>query len=135
MKLVIEIDDDTYKQAKLICGFFGNVGGYKAINAIANGTPLPKNHGRLIDAEVFASNVVKYSHQSTKTIGQALADAPTIIERADTCENNIFSKRKKFYIHDMDITFDTELTQEEMEQRFFSALRSIGVIGHRGCPN
>lgn len=52
-----------------------------------------------------------------------------------TCKNNIVPKRKKFYIHDMDITFDTELTQEEMEQRFFSALRGIGVIGHRGCPN
>lgn len=33
---------------------------------------------RLIDADVFAKNVVKYSHQSTKTIGQALADTPTI---------------------------------------------------------
>ena len=33
---------------------------------------------RLIDADVFAKNVVKYSHQSTKTIGQALADTPTV---------------------------------------------------------
>ena len=33
---------------------------------------------RLIDADVFARNVVKYSHQSTKTIGQALADTPTV---------------------------------------------------------
>ena len=33
---------------------------------------------RLIDADVFAHNVVKYSHQSTKTIGQALADTPTV---------------------------------------------------------
>ena len=33
---------------------------------------------RIIDADVFAHNVVKYSHQSTKTIGQALADTPTL---------------------------------------------------------
>lgn len=33
---------------------------------------------RLIDADVFVHNVVKYSHQSTKTIGQALADTPTV---------------------------------------------------------
>lgn len=33
---------------------------------------------RLIDADIFAKNVVKYSHQSTKTIGQALADTPTV---------------------------------------------------------
>lgn len=44
-------------------------------------------------------------------------------------------KKKKFYIHDMDITFNKELTQEEMEMRFFSALRNAGVIGHRGCPH
>lgn len=44
-------------------------------------------------------------------------------------------KYKKFHIHDMDITFDKELTQEEMELKFFGALSSAGVIGHRGCPN
>lgn len=44
-------------------------------------------------------------------------------------------KKKTFWIHDMDITFDKELTQEEMEKRFFGALGNAGVIGHRGCPN
>ena len=43
--------------------------------------------------------------------------------------------KKKFYIQDMDITFDRELTQEEMEKLFFNALYNIGVIAHRGCPN
>lgn len=43
--------------------------------------------------------------------------------------------KKKFYIQDMDITFDRELTQEEMENLFFNALHNIGVIAHRGCPN
>ena len=41
-------------------------------------------------------------------------------------------KKKKFSTYSMDITFDKELTQEEMEKLLFSALRSIGVIGHRG---
>lgn len=41
---------------------------------------LPDEHGRLIDAAVFCENVVKYSHQSTKTIGKALDATPTIIE-------------------------------------------------------
>ena len=45
------------------------------------------------------------------------------------------SKKSKYHISDMDIFFDKELTQEEMEQLFFGALRSIGVRGHRGCPN
>ena len=76
MKLVIDIPDNEYHQ---ICELrLHNRTFYD--DAIRNGTPLPKNHGRLIDAEVFASNVVKYSHQSTKTIGQALSDTPTIIE-------------------------------------------------------
>lgn len=43
-------------------------------------------------------------------------------------------KKSKYHISDMDIAFDKELTQEQMEQLFFDALRSIGVIGHRGCP-
>lgn len=41
---------------------------------------LPEQHGRLIDEAVFCENVVKYSHQSTKTIGKALDATPTIIE-------------------------------------------------------
>ncbi len=44
-------------------------------------------------------------------------------------------KKKTFWIHDMDITFDEELTQEEMEKRFYDALRNAGVTGHKGCPN
>lgn len=50
-------------------------------------------------------------------------------------ETEPIPKKKKFYIHDMDITFDKELTQEEMELKFFGALSNAGVIGHRGCPN
>lgn len=44
-------------------------------------------------------------------------------------------KKNKYHITDMDITFDKEIDQENMERLFFEALRSIGVIGHRGCPN
>lgn len=59
----------------------------------------------------------------------------------EKCENNTLDveseipKKKKYYIHDMDITFNEEISQEEMEKRFFTALRNIGVVGHRGCPN
>lgn len=41
---------------------------------------LPEQHGRLIDEAVFCENVVKYSHQSTKTIGKALDATPTILD-------------------------------------------------------
>ena len=41
---------------------------------------LPDEHGRIIDEAVFCENIVKYSHQSTKTIGKALDATPTIID-------------------------------------------------------
>ena len=41
---------------------------------------LPEQHGRIIDEAVFCENVVKYSHQSTKTIGKALDATPTILD-------------------------------------------------------
>ena len=44
-------------------------------------------------------------------------------------------KKSKFHISSMDITFDKELTQEQMETLFFGALHSIGVKAHRGCPD
>ncbi len=79
MKLIIDIPDNEYRHIK---EYYEKNDIVEAIYSyiIYHGTPLPKKHGRLIDAEVFSHNVVKYSHQSTKTIGQALADTPTIIE-------------------------------------------------------
>lgn len=49
--------------------------------------------------------------------------------------NEDIPKKQKYHISDMDITFDKGITQEEMEGRFFDALRQAGVIGHRGCPS
>lgn len=49
MKLVIDIPEDAYK-------LLNNegvdwLGAEHILNAVANGIPLPKNHGRLIDAD------------------------------------------------------------------------------------
>ena len=49
--------------------------------------------------------------------------------------NEDIPKKQKYHISDMDITFDKVITREEMERRFFGALRQAGVIGHRGCPS
>ena len=46
------------------------------VHAIVNGTPLPKGHGRLIDADKFIS-------EHFGEIARLVDDAPTIIE-ADT---------------------------------------------------
>lgn len=45
MKLIIDIDEETYIKAN--AGILGSLG-----EIIANGTPLPKGHGELIDKDV-----------------------------------------------------------------------------------
>ena len=76
--------------------------------AIRNGTPLPKNHGRLIDAdeleELFREVIGEISKKSEMTKDlehmvrasamtiEMIADAPTIIEEVkadeDSCESD-----------------------------------------------
>lgn len=57
-QIVIEIDDEDYKYLKN--GYFINTSErsgktllQKFLTAIYKGTPLPKGHGRLIDADAF----------------------------------------------------------------------------------
>lgn len=51
MKLVIEIPEEIYEELK---SHYKNItGGLVTHEAIANGTPLPKAHGRLIDADAL----------------------------------------------------------------------------------
>lgn len=75
MQIVIDIPERTYEQLKFLReqGFDG----FETIidKAVANGTPLPKGHGRLIDADAMQ----KYQ---IDTFGQRLLvidTAPTII--------------------------------------------------------
>lgn len=94
MQIVIEISDSLY--SKLIdmnsdsdtCSFNEST----LVESIQHGTPLPKNHGRFIDADELliserpkgiADDVWKESH-----IYKLLSDAPTIIE-ADKAESEV----------------------------------------------
>jgi hypothetical protein len=52
MKLVIDIPEDIY-QYVMNTGTYGHYR-FNSAKAIKNGTPLPKGHGRLIDAGVLA---------------------------------------------------------------------------------
>lgn len=55
MELVINIDDKIYEEIKNrnnICSIY-IPHAYASIYAIENGTPLPKGHGRLIDADAL----------------------------------------------------------------------------------
>lgn len=78
MQIVIDIDEETYNDIKKgkIYSSFRDVP-LESVNAIANGTLLPKGHGELIDRGALPMVV------------QSLYDirlAPTIIE-ADTAES------------------------------------------------
>ena len=78
MRIVIDIDEKLY--AVVTSDFW--CGNYAIQQVIKNGTPLPKGHGRLIDADELYEHVVdKYSEGEQLAID--ITDAPTVIE-ADT---------------------------------------------------
>ena len=73
IQLMIEISEEEYnimKEKKM----FGNVTVWK--NAICNGIPLPKGHGRIIDESKIKKAKYHWEYQFLKYI----TDAPTIIE-------------------------------------------------------
>ena len=90
MQIVIDIPKRTYEQLKFLReqGFDG----FETIidKAVANGTPLPKEHGRLIDAdalikqlEAMANNRWNIQVGASKGLEEAIDivdDAPTIID-------------------------------------------------------
>jgi hypothetical protein len=51
IELVIKIPEDEYNIAKY--GQYGNINVDTVRKALANGTPLPEHHGRLIDADAL----------------------------------------------------------------------------------
>ena len=56
MKIVIDIDEETYADIKKgkVYSSYRDVP-QESILAIANGTQLPKGHGKLMDADAFAN--------------------------------------------------------------------------------
>lgn len=87
IEIVVKIPDKEYKN---ICLMSKDGIGMALYDWIANGTPLPKGHGRLIDADA-----IEYTHAIARCLEDGhnwnelcvteneLYDTPTIIE-ADT---------------------------------------------------
>lgn len=92
MQIVINIPEEAYKLLKNEGVDW--LGAEHILNAVANGTPLPKGHGRLIDADKTAllSNLFCYTKYTGideapyEDATKALEFAPTIIE-ADKTES------------------------------------------------
>ena len=88
MKIVIDIPEEvkqTFDNAKNE-ELYGNYYDYNSLigKAIRNGTPLPKEHGRLIDADAFERRCMFDSNiEDMQDVIYALRDYKPIIE-ADT---------------------------------------------------
>ena len=92
MQIVIDIDEEDYKDINNI-HFIREDLKFKIGKAIMNGTPLPKEHGRLIDTDVVQSMARKkaedcfpegrYYYGYRKSLfefAEEIDDVPTIIE-------------------------------------------------------
>lgn len=76
MQIIIDIDVRAYNKClKLVNDNDGGILGIHLINAVAKGTPLPKGHGRLIDADVVYDDFEKGEYD----FEESLEFAPTII--------------------------------------------------------
>lgn len=94
MKLVIDISEKDYNNIEPFLNGEPIKGGFnlfKALEIIANGTPLPKGHGRLIDADEIieqANNMAdeldnNFTIADIEKVGTLLESISAIIE-ADT---------------------------------------------------
>ena len=81
MQIVIEIDeslldgiksDDFDFARRVVKNFQGTIA-----SAIANGTPLPKGHGRLGDLDIFKTKLEKYWNERK---GICYADIESIVD-------------------------------------------------------
>ena len=89
MKLVIDIPEEDYKNGTLLNYF--KCYSTKLDKIIYNGTPLPKGHGRLIDADklhqdIFDDDCWRFSGGISPNEGYSwkqVQNAPTIIEREE----------------------------------------------------
>ena len=80
MELIIKISEEAYERHKAYRDTF------KLSEAIANGVPLPKGHGRLLDANALIANLEKDTreaftkHQVWLMFSEYNEDVPAIVE-------------------------------------------------------
>lgn len=86
MKLVIDIPEEDFERCKKRFRMRINIMG----DAIVNGTPLPKGHGRLIDADELYLDIQTDEEmrlgEHLEWVKDRFDNAPTIIE-ADNIES------------------------------------------------
>lgn len=81
MKLIIDIPEELFNIAK--DGMLNEIQSMFICGSVTQGTPLPKGHGRLIDAREYENSIRKHYFDNSTVIRCteiALDNAPTIIE-------------------------------------------------------
>ena len=84
VELVIKIPEETYKGIMLGKWDENGLAYY-----VKDGTPLPKGHGRLVDADEIDNNIYDLTRSMDLNYGQiseVVDTAPTIIEKDDEVE-------------------------------------------------
>ena len=85
IELVIKIPEETYKGIMLGKWDENGLAYY-----VKDGTPLPKGHGRLFDADEIDNNIYDLTRSMDLNYGQiseVVDTAPTIIEKDDEVES------------------------------------------------
>ena len=82
MKIVIDIQDDVYRVLKDDIYPIPDTERLALVfkTLVKKGTPLPKGHGRLIDADEFKFDILTIIEPDLDRILDYLTDAQTIIE-------------------------------------------------------
>ena len=92
MKLIIDIPEETYKNVQIHGTYLNPRDKGNLEKALKNGTPLPKRHGRLIDADACIGELAKAipyfiidstDNSYVEGLNRArieIDDSPTIIE-------------------------------------------------------
>lgn len=87
MKIVIDIDKDRFKDIKRIASVQMNYRTPTIEQIVANGTPLPKEHGRLmiLSEDALKENLIDLDCSCQKWISEvSLSNATVAIIKADT---------------------------------------------------
>jgi len=72
MQIVIKMPEEMYRWIHDANKFSNDYGTGDFIDLIKNGTPLPKDHGNLVDYEELKNNASEYSAYATETVSLAV---------------------------------------------------------------
>lgn len=87
MEIVIRIEDRYKKQLDFGDIENGSMVAQAILDAVKNGTPLPKGHGRLIDADSFLAKYENCGYIEDMEAKYFNVVTPTIIEADKDSEN------------------------------------------------